>query len=800
MPEPAPDMLAAALDAYDAGLCVVRARADGSKRPMGEWKQYQAERPSREQVAEWFRDGHPAMGAICGAVSGGLEMFELEGRFVEHYGTTRFEEAMRDAGLELLFRRLLKGIITRSPSGGRHFLYRLSDGEVAGNSKIANDANSNTLIETRGEGGFVMLAPSHGATHPTGKPWEVSKGGFATIPTITSEEREALFAVARTFDETPPAPPPTPVAASSRTRMAAFRGGPIGESWIDAVEAHLEAQWDMQGLLEHYGWTYCYTDKLGRKLMHRPNKDIDGVGGSINLNDRFHPFSSSTPFPGASASRMAPTWDRADIIAIYEYGGDRTAALRAIADQTGIMGAWKAEKDAVFADQVDQLVTPRAEPEYEPPTLDKSTGEIEITGIEDLWEMRDVFRHIRDAARSRMVSPYAVLGAVLARVAAFTPPSTCLPPLVGGISPLSLYIALHGASGDGKSSPLDCAASLLPNIPPGCRTGPLGSGEGMIEMFLERTSEKDENGKAKPGYRQSHHGVLFALDEGELLNEIGGRKGSTILPMLRSAWSGGEIGQSNASADTKRHVAAKRYHIGLLSLWQDDAGVNLLGDAVGGTPQRFVWIPTSDRDLERVVIPWPGPLNWQPPPAYKIGDAWNHQPLDVPQEIQDIIRNHRWDVLQRVVTVNPLDAHRNLNQLRLAGVLAVLDGRRAITMDDWHIGSKLMFMSDAVRDSLLERKKIADAERVRVEAVKHAIRDSVVEKSAADRALSRAAKAAWRACEKRPDGAVKRDVHLAIASRDRATVSVDEAIEEAIRLRWITAKGDRWMVGEARPA
>ena len=44
------NILQAALNFYDAGISVVPARADGSKAPIGSWKQYQNERATREQI------------------------------------------------------------------------------------------------------------------------------------------------------------------------------------------------------------------------------------------------------------------------------------------------------------------------------------------------------------------------------------------------------------------------------------------------------------------------------------------------------------------------------------------------------------------------------------------------------------------------------------------------------------------------------------------------------------------------------------------------------------------------------
>jgi hypothetical protein len=40
----------------------------------------------------------------------------------------------------------------------------------------------------------------------------------------------------------------------------------------------------------------------------------------------------------------------------------------------------------------------------------------------------------------------------------------------------------------------------------------------------------------------------------------------------------------------------------------------------------------------------------------------------------------------------------------------------------------------------------------------------------------------------------------ALASRDKALVSLDDAIAEAERCGWIARDGDCWVAGEARPA
>lgn len=45
MPDPASPLLDAARAWHDAGFCVIPSHEDGGKRPFGQWKKYQTERP-----------------------------------------------------------------------------------------------------------------------------------------------------------------------------------------------------------------------------------------------------------------------------------------------------------------------------------------------------------------------------------------------------------------------------------------------------------------------------------------------------------------------------------------------------------------------------------------------------------------------------------------------------------------------------------------------------------------------------------------------------------------------------------
>jgi putative DNA primase/helicase len=116
------------------------------------------------------------------------------------------------AGLADVVERIEAGYLEETPSGGRHWVYRCET--IDGNTKLASRPKrpeemehdkdkTKTLIETRGERGYIVADPSNGRVHSSGKPYRQLRGGVATIAMITPEERSELFALARSLDQMP---------------------------------------------------------------------------------------------------------------------------------------------------------------------------------------------------------------------------------------------------------------------------------------------------------------------------------------------------------------------------------------------------------------------------------------------------------------------------------------------------------------------------------------------------------------------------------------------------------------------
>lgn len=313
-------MQAAALAWHDAGCSVLRVALDGSKSPIGLWRQYQDIPADRDTVDAWYCDGHPGIGVVCGAVSGGLEMLELEGRAVAGGYWGRLLAGLADLGASDLVTRIAAGYCEATPSGGIHLLYRVAGGEVDGNLKLARRPASSdpttgrprvdVLIETRGEGGFVIVAPSHGPVHPTGDPWLTVSGAPSSIITLTAAERDTLHVAARALDEMPPPTPiPDPPVLDRDRRPGELTPGDdytARTGWPEVLEPH--------------GWTVARVSG-DRTYWTRPGKahGISAVTGG-GAGDYLYVWSTSTELPAEEAM------SRWRVYALLNHGGDFSAA------------------------------------------------------------------------------------------------------------------------------------------------------------------------------------------------------------------------------------------------------------------------------------------------------------------------------------------------------------------------------------------------------------------------------------------------------------------------------------------
>jgi putative DNA primase/helicase len=302
-----------------AGIVALPVRSDGSKAPgLMTWKQYQERQPTIDELVAWFITGATdGIGVLTGAISGHLEMVELEGRAMLAGALQRLKQYAADHDALGLLNRVIEGYCEQTPSVGIHILYRIEVGGVRKNTKLARTADRQVLAETRGEGGFVVVAPSAGRTHPTGAAWSLVSGSIEQVATITVDERDLLWAIIRMLDEEPER---EQAAAHSAGGMLAgsIPGTRPGDDyneradWIDILTGWTRATRMGSG----YGWRK--PGKEGPGISATTGQSADGV-------DRLYVFSTSTEF------EPERPYNKFSAYALLEHGGDYASAAKALA-------------------------------------------------------------------------------------------------------------------------------------------------------------------------------------------------------------------------------------------------------------------------------------------------------------------------------------------------------------------------------------------------------------------------------------------------------------------------------------
>lgn len=250
-----------------------------NKRAIMPWKEYQERIATIDELTEQF--SHPkakGLAVICGNVSLNLEVIDID---LKNDITDDLMERLVDSIPNVIFAKLWQ---VKTKSGGFHLYYRC--GAIEGNQKLASRPATNeelkenphvkqvVLIETRGNGGYVIAPPTEGYT----------KINEFQINVITPEERDILLEICRSFDEIAEVVQLPRTVTETATTMGKT-------SWDDYNE-----RGDVVALLQEHGWSFV-KHQGERTYLKRPGKTDSIVSGDYHSGmNLFKVFTTSTQF------------------------------------------------------------------------------------------------------------------------------------------------------------------------------------------------------------------------------------------------------------------------------------------------------------------------------------------------------------------------------------------------------------------------------------------------------------------------------------------------------------------------
>lgn len=410
-------------------------------------------------------------------------------------------------------------------------------------------------------------------------------------------------------------------------------------------------------------------------------------------------------------------------------------------------------------------------------TLDWAQQTVE----DDFWGQTEVLRSCRDFARSRLVSPDAMLACALVVVASWMPPHIVLPGLVGDVAGLNMYVAIAAASGGGKSAAMSAARAWLDVDPhedselstdePYVTT--VSTAQGLIQAYT-MTQAKAKNEQKRPGemeHIQVRRSVRFEVDEIGALGAAMTAEGSMLKDFIKTMWTGSGVGTTAAEITRVRKLDSHEYRMSIIAGVQPATADVILSGHGDGFPQRWLWVEAFDESpltreqwREQRANP-PQPIGWTPPaaarPLYVPGSGDGRDTLvrafikpkhgsrdfriiEVTESFESKVYEAASGAKRRIGDVDVsmsdvLDGHSVLLQEKLAALLAALHGKVDITPQYEFLAEHLTAKSDATRSAILSERNKESAKQLEAQAKRQGRSEAVAAESRTELEFERAA-------------------------------------------------------------
>jgi len=311
------DLLKAGLSYLEGGINLIPVNAKKTPAdpplPYQRWKRYQTERVTKVVLRNWVNTpGVYGWAMVCGKISGNLTIMDFdEPAFYE-----RWKAEVGD---------LAQILPTQQTGSGVGYQVGFRSNLSIRNDKLAyvpadNAEGRLTAIETRGQGGYAVVAPSYcpeaikcGKKHR--QPYKVIQGDFAKIPTLSDEQAQFLLETAQSLDEMP--------LSKKQMQSAPLPPNRNGDGADSGVIGTFNERFEVSAILERNRY-----EKRGSRFL-APDSTTGLPGVHIFDNGRCYSHHANDPLNDDHAH------DAFDVFRLLEHGGDLRAAVKAAA---GILG------------------------------------------------------------------------------------------------------------------------------------------------------------------------------------------------------------------------------------------------------------------------------------------------------------------------------------------------------------------------------------------------------------------------------------------------------------------------------
>lgn len=559
------DLLAAALNCIRAGLSIIPIDQttkcpamqvlpkDENRKPI--WKPYQQQPPDEATVRQWFQSGVRAFAIVGGSVSAGLLVFDFDS--ARFYGAWRANVGTSADGLPV------------QQTGGGGYQVFLRCPSPGGNDKLAWEPNEakesgrSIAIETRGEGGYAIVAPS---LHPSGNRYKMIVGDLANIPTIPQAQADALLAAARKLDE-------APFTRQEQERLEKeaheeHRNQRAGSNGQTSVIHAFNAAHSVEAMLSENGYVKGSHDRYIRP---------GGKSKSVWVKDgRSCHFSTNDPLNDGKVRSGLGVHDAFDLFAHFAHCGDTTAAVKAAAELLGISQTGGVEDEPFSQAHVWPEPLPKE-------AFHGLAGQI-VRAIEPHTEADPV---------ALLVQLLAAYGSMIGRKSYFEAD--------GARHFANLFAVLVGDTAKGrKGTSWQQASRLCKDARPDWLeqrvVEGLASGEGLIWAVRDRITKREpikEKGRVveyqevevDPGISDKRL-LVFESEYAQCLKVVQ-RDGNTLSPIIRRAWDNGTLRTLTKNSP----AVATDAHISIVGHITREELVRLLDatETANGFANRFLW-------------------------------------------------------------------------------------------------------------------------------------------------------------------------------------------------------------------